>query len=43
MDIMDDFKEKKTYLYRCPEEGCNNTHTFAQGLFMVCKKQLCCL
>ena len=38
MDIMDDFKEKKTYLYRCPEEGCNNTHTFSQGLFMVCKK-----
>tara|TARA_R100000234_G_scaffold17132_1_gene9358 strand:- start:12374 stop:12718 length:345 start_codon:yes stop_codon:yes gene_type:complete len=38
MDIMDDFKKEKTYLYRCPEEGCNNTHTFTQGLFMVCKR-----
>ena len=38
MDIMDDFKKEKTYLYRCPEEGCNNTHTFTQGLFTVCKR-----
>ena len=38
MDIMDDFKEEKTYLYRCPEEGCGNTHRFGQGLWMVCKR-----
>ena len=38
MDIMDDFKSEKTYLYRCPEEGCNYTHRFGQGLWMVCKR-----